>query len=339
MFTWISKASAPAGVGAPTPLLGHLAGDFAARIAGLWPAPHAVFLTAGADRRHLICLALAGADLPVDLADGLLHWPLRRAIKVALPDAPDGLARALGVMGETAWSGEDYQRLVRLLREPEPAKRLRHAGAVTPALVSALALTPAPLLRAGIARLNLAASAMEPVREAWTIVAAREPPSRLAAIAARWGGAADPGKLRTAIEEDLIPPLPAWPLPASPMLRPLASAAAMREAGVRFRNCVGGQVDTAADGEACYLEWLGEPGAVVEVKRDLLRGWVFAQAKLAGNETVPEAQREPILAALRGIGVHIGRPSWALERALNAGLLYAQEPYAADAFVADCFVD
>ena len=49
----------PASAAAPSPLLTYLAGEFAPAIAALWPAPHAVFLTAPAERRHLVCLALA----------------------------------------------------------------------------------------------------------------------------------------------------------------------------------------------------------------------------------------------------------------------------------------
>lgn len=339
MFTWTTKASPPAQLGAATPLLTHLTGAFAARIAGLWGPPHAVFVTASAERRHLVCLALTQAPLSLELADGLLHWPLRRAIKVALPGAPEGLARALGVMGETAWSGDDYGRLLQVLAQPEAAKRLRHAAALTPAQVLGLALTPVPLLRAGIAKLALSPEVMDPIREAWEIIAARDRPGRLEAVAARWGAAADLSKLRTAIEEDLIPPLPASPLPTSADLRALTTAAEMRDVAGRYRNCLAGQVDSAAEGASLFFEWLPAPGAVVEVRKDVLRGWVLAQAKLSGNETVPEAQRAAITEALEAIGVHVGRPTWALDRALDQGLLWNQTPHATADHVADCFTD
>src|SRR5512143_145656 len=113
MFIWTGargRASAAAS-GETTPLLRHLAGSYAPRIAGLWPAPHAAFIGAPADRRHLVCLALSRAEIPLDpeLAERLLAEPLKRAARLAVTEAPAGLARALGHIGETAWAGADYE--------------------------------------------------------------------------------------------------------------------------------------------------------------------------------------------------------------------------------------
>src|SRR5215469_596472 len=87
--------------GGPTPLLRHLAGEFAPRVAALWPEPHRPFTEARAERRHLVCLALAQRDgeLDRDLARAALAWPFRRAVRALAPAAPDGLARALAHLG------------------------------------------------------------------------------------------------------------------------------------------------------------------------------------------------------------------------------------------------
>ncbi|MDB5432471.1 MAG: hypothetical protein JWP35_3587 [Caulobacter sp.] len=339
MFTWTTKASPPAELGSATPLLTHLTGAFAARIAGLWPQPHAVFVTATAERRHLVCIALTRGALSVDLADGLLHWPLRRAIKVALPDAPEGLARALGVLGETAWGESAYRELLAMLAEPEAAKRLRHAATVTPEAVAALAATPLPLLRAGLDRLGLSDGQLGIVREAWDVIVARDGEAAAAAAAARWGAARSPSLLRERIGDDLVPPLPPAPLPGGSSLRPLATKAAMTEAASRYRNCLVSQIPNAAEGDAAYFEWTPAPGAIVEVRRDRLYGWILTQARLAGNASVPEPMQGAICAELKALGVHVGRPAWQLDQQLEWGLVHGHGTYALEDHVRACFVD
>lgn len=339
MFTWTTKASPPATTGAPTPLLKHLTGAFADRIAGLWAAPHAVFVTADAPRRHLVCLALTEGPLNVETADGLLHWPLRRAVKVAFPNGPEGLGRALDVLGEVAWSEDEYRALKAMLAEPEAAKRLRHAGAITPAQVLALAETPLPLLRAGLDRLGLDAGQMAIVREAWDIVERRDGPARAAEAAARWGAARSPSILRERIGDDLTPPIPPPPLPGTDKLRPITGKAALREAGQRFRNCLATYIPAVADGESAIYEWLPAPGAAVEIRRDRLHGWTLQQARLAGNATVPEETQAAIIAELKAMGVHVGRAAWALDQQLEWGLVHGHGHYRLDDYLRGLFTD
>ncbi|MEO8113492.1 MAG: hypothetical protein ABI655_03855, partial [Phenylobacterium sp.] len=92
----------------PTSLLKLVTGGFAPQVAALWPEPHAAFLTAPVARRHLVCLALALGRAPAVVGD-LLAGRLRRAIRAVLAPPP-GLERALGRLGEVAWSPEGYRR-------------------------------------------------------------------------------------------------------------------------------------------------------------------------------------------------------------------------------------
>src|SRR5581483_1741537 len=137
MFIWTARTARAESVGAPSPLLTHLTGDFARRIAGLWPEPHRPFVEAASERRHLVCIGLSRTDgqLDAELAAAAIGAPFRRALKKLVPDAPDGLARALQRLGEVAWPSEDYRHLLNLLAEAETSKVLRHAEAITREMV------------------------------------------------------------------------------------------------------------------------------------------------------------------------------------------------------------
>jgi hypothetical protein len=56
---------------------------------------------------------------------------------------------------------------------------------------------------------------------------------------------------------------------------------------------------------------------VVEIYRDPVFGWRLDQARIAGNDPVPEPMRTAIVEELRALGVHVGRAAWELESALE----------------------
>lgn len=132
MHVWTNVT--PARSAEPSPLLIHLAGEFADRLALLWPAPHTAFLAAGANQRHLVAIGLSHGSLEADLR-GVLVMPFKHALRAVLPNAPRGLTRALGRLGETLWTARDYGLLLAVLLRPEPAKVLAHATVIAPALV------------------------------------------------------------------------------------------------------------------------------------------------------------------------------------------------------------
>src|SRR6476620_8680911 len=118
MYVWKTRAFEPTAADmTPTPLLSHLAGEFAPVIAKLCPRPHEAFLTAPTARRHLLCLAVMLDKAEPILADHILFGTLRRAIREVIATPPPGLEGALGKLGEAAWPADDYRLLLARLAD------------------------------------------------------------------------------------------------------------------------------------------------------------------------------------------------------------------------------
>lgn len=299
----------------PTSLLDLVAGEFALRVARLWPAPHAEFLTAPAARRHLVCLAMAlGRDVDADV---LLNRRTPAAVAAAVGETPAGVARAVTRMGELAWSAEGYRRLLRLLSDPKAAKALRHAEAIGEQTVLQLAAMPAPMSGAAGLAIKLEARHIELLGEAYAALRMRDGTAAADRIAAGWSRFETPKALFEAVKDDLRPEPAIPPHLGAGRLRPLTTKAQFREAARRYRNCLVDQTPHAASGLSAYYEWMGEPGAMVEICRDHVFGWRLEQARIAGNAPVPEALRDEIVSELALMGVHVGRSGWELERALR----------------------
>ncbi len=324
-----------------SPLLRLIAPAYAEVLAALWPAPHTAFVTAPAARRHLICLMLAAephGGPPIDVV-GLMDLPVRKAIAVALENAPAGLRRALEHLGEIAWSPEDYRALVQLLADPAPAKTLRHAEAIAPDLVRALAALPPDLREVGGVALRVTPAQAALLAETHAVLARRLSPQVLAARVAAWGQAQTPKALFTLVVEDFRRELPPAPHPGTERLRPLETAAAIRDAARRYRNCLSDYLDSAVDQRAAIYEWQPAPGAVVELRPDTFFGWRLDQARLRNNQAVDETTREAIVAELRGMGVHVGRSAWQIRHALERAASPKFELEPVDATIADYFTD
>ncbi len=308
----------PVAVGPPSALLRYLAGDFAPRIAGLWPQPHTPFLTSPADRRHLVCLALtlAGGDVGLPEPDVLLDAGLADAIGSVIVDPPHGLRRALAHMGETAWMAADYRALLALLRHPHGCKLVRHAQRIDPALVATLSLLPSPLVEAGVgSRFALKEAQARLLADAWRAVVRNRTPAEAAAEALRWGGAATAKVLFTAVQDGMLPEVPAPPFPGTARLRHLPTKAAMRDAAARYQNCLRSCIGRATKGLHAFYEWVGPPGVIVEIWNEPAHGWRLDEARASHNCAPPLAVREEINAELRSWGVHVGRTQWQLETA------------------------
>ena len=311
------KGGPPVAKAEPTSLLNFVAGEFSPRVAALWPAPHAAFVTATAARRHLVCLAMTlgrGAAAPE-----ILSARLRRAIGLALGGpGPLGLARALGRLGEVAWPAAAYRQLLAILRRREAAKALWHAELIEPELVGALADLPPPMAGAVRLAVDLGASGAAVVREAYEAIRFRTGQTAADEAAARWSRTATAAALFEAVRDALYPEPPAPPHPGTAMLKPLASKAELRRAAKRFRNCLADQLPYACSGWSAFYEWLGEPGAVVELGRDHIFGWRLEQARLADNVPVTHEVREAIACELALMGVYVGRSGWELDRAISS---------------------
>jgi hypothetical protein len=308
-----------AAVGEPTSLLSHVAGEFAARVAGLWPAPHAAFLTAPAERRHLICLAFAcarGAGLPVSTA-GLLDLSAREVAARCLAAPPEGLRRALAHMGETAWAAEDYERLLYVLAQGAAAKQLRHAELLAPERVRALAALPTPLLKARVGGFGLKLAEARLLRDGFALVVRQHGQEAAGRAVLRWAGARSAKALFEMVEDDVLPPMPPAPFASTFRLRHISTKAEMRQTAARYRNCLRTRMATVCRGEAAVYEWMEAPCAIIELVRDDYFGWRLNEARLVRNATVPLAARERIVAELRAQGVHVGRTGWQIQNALE----------------------
>lgn len=315
MLKLIRDAGLAPAVAEVSSLLNLVAGDFAPTIAKTWAAPHVDYLVAPAARRHLVCVALVlNPDAPLR---PLLIERLRHAIRLAVPSAPDGLERALGRIGEVAWSAEDYRALLGLLADPARTKAVRHAAAITPDLVRRLARLPPEMAGSAILVADLDSRALELVAEVHALLVFRDGSAAASKSVKRWARTGSAKALFEALKADLYPEPPAPPHPGTARLKPLATKAALAEAARRYRNCLRTREGHAASGWSAYYEWVGPPGAVVAVQRDAVFGWRLNEAKLVENATVPAELRDEIVAELALMGVHCGRTSWELERALN----------------------
>jgi hypothetical protein len=300
----------------PTALLKLVAGAFAPAVARLWPEPHTAFLTAPSARRHLVCLAFAvGRDVAA-VAETVLRGRLREAIRIALGRSPPGLERALGRLGETAWTTEAYCKLVDLLADPKAAKLLRHAEGIDVGAVARLDRLPGPMGRAlGLAGL-ITDDAATAVAEAAGAIACRSGAAVAQAATARWAEVETEAALFEAVREDLYPEPPPPPFEGTVRLRPLTSKAAMRDAARRYNNCLATRVNHAVGGFSAYYEWTANPGAIVEISRDAIFGWRLEEAKGPNNDALDKHSRASLVAELTAMGVYVGRSGWQLERAL-----------------------
>jgi hypothetical protein len=321
----------------PSSLLKLVAGEFAPRVAALWPEPHGAFLAAPAPRRHLVCLAVAVGRNLADLAERLLSARLRAAIRLVLAQPPAGLERALTRAGEIAWDADAYRALVRLLDRRAPAKVLRHAEVLDVELVRRLAGLPEPMADAARVAVGLSPEGVLVLREAYEALLMRDGRAVTEAAAARWTGAPTAKALFELVRDDLTPEPVAPPHPGTARLTPLASKAAMKDAARRYHNCLGDRGSDAATGWAAFYEWAGPPGAVVSITRDHIFGWRLDEARVARNQPVPSEVREEIVSELALMGVHVGRSGWSMDRLLreDVGRGYRYWPVAED--VAEAF--
>ena len=324
-----------------SPLLRLIAPAYADVLAALWPAPHTPFVTAPTARRHLICLMLATeadgrASVDVDL---LLEAPLRKAVRLVLDPAPEGLTRALERLGEIAWMPEDYRVLVALLGDPKPAKTLRHAAQIDPLQVRTLGALPRPLRDAGGVAVRVSAAQAKLLAEAHDLLSRRLPGPVLAERIAVWTRAPNARALFNLVADDFRRDLPKPPHPGTDRLKPLETVGAIRDAARRYRNCLAGYVDSAVDHRCAIYEWLPAPGAVIELTPDSYFGWRLDQARLESNKSVDEATRAAIVEELRGMDIHVGRSAWQIRHALERAGSPNFELESEDAAIADYFTD
>jgi hypothetical protein len=106
------------------------------------------------------------------------------------------------------------------------------------------------------------------------------------------------------------------PFPAHPDLRRLDGAAALEDAGRRFRNCLAIHKDRAAEGMIALYEWAGPPPAALAFARDGFFGWRLEEARGVANAALEADARARLIATLWAAGVRVGRAGRDLEARL-----------------------
>lgn len=304
----------------PTPTLRFVAGPHADAVARVWPAPHGAYLVMPAQRRHLTHLVLATSTAPASRLAAALEGARADAVaRDFLGPVPVGFLKALSRLGEAPWASEDYLQLLSLFEDEDAAAVLRQSPVITPAVAAALAALSPPLRAAAIVRHTGAGAGL--LDEAYRAIRAVRGEDAAAVAVSRWARAVDAQRL-FAMAADALSPVQfdLAPFPAHEDLRLLDGVAALNDAGRRFRNCLAGYGESAAEGYMALYEWAGPPPAALALRRDGFFGWRLDQARGVGNALLDADARVRLTALLRGLGVRVGYGGRALaDRLRRAG--------------------
>lgn len=272
---------------APSAALTADAGAFAPAIARVWPRPHAAYFNAEPARRRLAGLIADRVRAePHALAEPLETWSLKRLAAAHLPEAPPGFVEALRKIEDAGWTRDDFRRLSEMLAETEASKTLRHAPSITRRLTATLAALPKALRRSRIVAQTPTPQVADLVGRAVKRACARDEPA-ISRLADRLERSRSPQALvRMLIDaiglEQLAPP----PVPGAPWFEPLASAAKIESAALRFENCLKGRIPLMLRGKGAYYEVVGAEPAIVEIVRDAAGLWVAGEVRGHANAEI-----------------------------------------------------
>jgi hypothetical protein len=302
----------------PTPLVRLIAGEFAARVARLWPAPHGPYLEMPAQRRHLTHVVLTLSPAPAKLAHALQFARADAVARAYLGHTPPGFVKLLGRLGEYAWTRDGYLRLLDLFEDADAALALRQMQDVTLDKVRTLeALAPALRAPAIVRHIHDPTHAAL-LDAAWRAILSVRGADVARQVVERWSRAADGVRLFDMAADDMAARRFEFaPFPAHPDLRRLDGTAALADAGRRFRNCLATHEDRAADGTAALYEWAGPPPAAVSLARDGFFGWRLDEARGVANTVLDADARVALIAVLRDAGVRVGRSGRDLRELLH----------------------
>lgn len=314
----------PKGHAVQTPLLGFLAGPHADVIAEAWPAPHSGFLTLPTARRHAAAILLGDAA-------GLRGTQIVRAVErgrdrdlarlLVQGEAPGGLMKALGRLGEVLWEARDYARFLGLFAEADAGRVLRHMKVIAADRLVLIGALPEALRRAGIiAHLPAHAAAVEDLADAFRLALRIQGASEAAAIAQRWNRASNALALFDMAAEALQPVRfgQVLPVPRLPEAFALVSDhKALVSVALEFRNCLRDFTgDLAAGRMAVFTVRQGSEMAAVALRQDPA-GWRLAEAKGRQNEDVSDDALRRIVSVLELAGVRTGESTWVMARRLH----------------------
>ena len=313
---------------AATPLLGYIAGPHAERIARFWPVPHAGFLTLPSARRHAAAILLErrwsstsddGMDI-VRVVERARDAELARILMSG--DAPGGLMKALGRMGEQLWEVGDYANFLSLFADPEAVKVLRHMPQIRADRLGVIVVVPEALRVPGIvANLPETPQAVEDLAVAYQLARLIHGVSGASRLVQRWERANSPLVLFDMAAEALQPvefgrvlappALPDW-------FEPVRTRKALNEMALEFRNCLRDfAADLAMGRMAVYaVRKSSNPPVALALRQDVA-GWRLAEALLKGNDDLSDAHLRQLIDVLTAVGVRTGESAWALSQRLH----------------------
>ncbi len=313
---------------AATPLLGHVAGLHAERITRFWPAPHAGFLTLPTARRHAAAILLerrwnSSTDDGLDLVDAVERArDTELACILMQGEAPGGLMKALGRMGEQLWETADYVNFLSLFADPEAVKVLRHMPQIRADRLGLIVAVPEALRVAGIvANLPEQTAAVEDLAEAYRLALRIHGASGAFRLVQRWQRAGTPVALFNMAAEALQPvefghvlappALPNW-------FEPVRTRKALNEVALEFRNCLRDfAADLAMGRMAVYaVRKTSSPPVALALRQDVA-GWRLAEALLKGNDDLSDAHLRQLIDVLAAVGVRTGESAWTLSQRLH----------------------
>ncbi|WP_439620652.1 hypothetical protein [Hyphomonas sp.] len=307
-----------------TPLLGFLAGPHAAIIAEAWPAPHGGFLALPTARRHAAAILFArqAGCRSLDVVHAVERGRDRDVARLLVGgEAPGGLMKALGRLGEVLWETADYDRFLRLFVEDDAGRVLRHMQVIAADRIELISTLPAVLRQAGIVgRMPSSTAAVEDLAEAFRLALRIHGAGEAARIAQRWNRAGDALALFDMAAEALQPVqfgqiLPAPRLPD--VFVPVRDRKALVSVALEFRNCLRDFTgDLAAGRMAVFTVREGSEMVAVALRQDPA-GWRLAEAKGRQNAEVSDEVLRRIIAMLELAGARTGESTWAIARRLH----------------------
>jgi hypothetical protein len=318
-----SDILSPAHVAGATPLLQHLAGEFAGSIAHVWRAPHGEFLALPAARRHAAALALAGFAKALPGAAELrrlLEFGRDAVVSEMLAgEAVPGLMRTLAKMGEVLWTRADYRAFLELFAEPAANEALRHMERVEADRLKTLALLPAPLRTASVLKELPGEAAAGDLALAFRLAQSMRDAQAIRRLTERWTSGGELQALMVRAREDLTPEVFTAATPPPNLARPfqrIISRRGLEALALEFRNCLADYAARAAEGKMAVYVWRIDRPAAIALNRDAA-GWRLAEAKLVDNNDLEEGDLRTLVTHLAGHKVRTGPSLEVLGRRLE----------------------
>ena len=308
--------------GAATPLLRYLVGAHADTIADAWPAPHMGFLTLPSARRHAAAILLGREHVPAGIA-GMIERARDGDVARLLMhgEAPAGVMKALGRLGEILWEPADYDLLLSLFSDETTAQVLRHTGDIRPHALQMIRRLPVKLRVPRIlANVPVLPGAADDLADAFRLAVRMQGDAAAASIAQRWERAGSALRLFDMAAEDLQPGRfggQVQPPDLSAAFVRVTDRKMLEAVSLEFRNCLRDFTSDIAIGRmAVYVLRDGVERAVLALRQDPA-GWRLAEAKAKDNYDLGDETLKFIVEAVERAGGRTGESTWALARRLH----------------------